>query len=632
MKNNQNLNAPSRLTSRHRHDAISKKRTNRMKLGTFYSMFLGFILLISIHNIILLHRKNSIQLMKNSGPDDILKLPIQNMEHTSKINSTTSQWFTSKDNAKSNIIRHAKPLFQRLYKRSKMMKDWCIQNQLHGDEHEYPHNHTTLSSSSSSKTSTKTNHNIALPPFGFLKDFSQHYNYHEYDILNNTKHGLNSNGIDNEEEWQCALPPKEVHPMMTEEDGYTVIISFAPNNHTHNYLDDDKKEGISSHPNQFRILFINLLYLLTYTDVKNILVLYYGNEEELRNDRDYGQRIWSWHTHDESMIQILCNENTSIKSQIFNHILFSYHPYLLQYFKEDIVMHLNGNDLIVLNNGKFGGEESLRAGYRSIQKNSTRLLGQNRIHFGYDLHLSNNHDASDSFTKKITSIGDKMIDGNIHNESQTYIPQCPLSKEEQNNKNTTCGYSCGIISASKSFLHRNYFCFIWHPVLEKFRTYVEEESKVTRTSYLFDPRNNEAETTNTLVVQSIAISTLISQFSDSIPDIYPLLQTWNKEEHVESESSQLNSQTTRRLSSSVESHDMKCDKPRRRRQNWYVSPRGKINEQKQNEFTEIVRRKLKESDSTKANQKKESNLYVMYDEYQNFINTCRTYFGSKLLY
>ncbi len=493
----------------------------------------------------------------------------------------------------------------------------------------------------------------------------------------------------------------------TEEEGYAVIISFTPS-------------IIESNISKFRTFFINLLYLLTYKHAHTVIVLYRGRTiDDLKADSQYGKRIWEWHLNDVHPVRILTEKDiekdkrlddyninndtsaTTPANELFHHVLFPFHPILLQYFDQEIVLFFDHNDnnnyddtqsstssntnqLLIQENGKIGGEESYIIGYELSKLNSLTLVG--REEFIVDHYDSapnsqsmNSADSNSSKTK------DSSRDSN-QPSGTFFIPQCHTDGNNKTNivrpimdKNTTTRSSAdkkggknkndtsSIMSSSGIFITRSHFCFIWHPIFELFRTFVQKRyvqvgdggGGVDSTTTKANKSSTSLITTHQHLhlIQSMAVSTLITQLSGQMPLSYPLIQqTWKANENEDENTSDL-FEKGRRLSAELDENKRSFQESHhhihRRRKNWDLnfSPFDSFdvsNKIKESEGINNIsvhrsqhRRRLQQQKIAITTQSQQylhyhrhndrfstsTRLHLSNEDYE-FIHICRGYFGS----
>ena len=357
--------------------------------------------------------------------------------------------------------------------------------------------------------------------------------------------------------------------------------------------------------------------LLTYKHVQKILILYHGHDiNHLKQDTKYGKRIWEWHINHLHPVQILTkmdmdtgmivsdpanlttttrpiaadpDPDTNNHTDLFQHVLFPFHPYLLQHIPQQTILYLNQNDndnyynpsnlLLVQENNQVGGEEMFMAGfelYNNFSHYSNNLEldlnqfsrnnqeGNEKIHHDDYVPLSSSplpplvgrdemlllFDSAGTHDNIQSELHVHQNDTEQFQSSSLSLPTCTTTRtlhhnnnhrdEQQHNSSSLSKIQ--IMSASGMFLSREYFTLIWHPILDSFRSFVQNKYNQVRTSSTSstDKSSTRTDTTSSSssssiihqqmhVIQSIAVSTLVTQFSGmSIPLVYPLIrQTWD---------------------------------------------------------------------------------------------------------
>lgn len=311
----------------------------------------------------------------------------------------------------------------------------------------------------------------------------------------------------------CYLPPNQICA-----DEYTTIISYHYSNSSH------------------RTLFVNLISLLARDSIKpsTIVLIYHGTLDDLKNDNDYGRRVWNWDK--EGAIKLINGTNSD------HGILHQFHPTLLNYVETEIILYLDGSMPLTKGNVDkgIGGVDSLEAGFELIQQNSRSLVGAHVYEYGGKQNIANFRE----------SLKDSRGD---------FIPAC------QSNHSISGSMQDSIVHYSGMFLHKNYICFIWHDIFETLRDTVNMINR----RYQKDVKGFKSEAQSELI--SLFISSMVPQLSGNIPALYPLLKpSWAAEEIKPSPKKQ-----SRRLMENIVLDDdeleARADLRRRRRTEWVVN-------------------------------------------------------------
>ena len=285
-----------------------------------------------------------------------------------------------------------------------------------------------------------------------------------------------------------------------------------------------------------RILFMNLLSQLPNS--ANIIVIYYGSMDDLEKDKDYGRRIRNW--HEQNTIRLINGDGAEAESETSHHygLLYPFHPSLLQYIENDIILYLDGSLPIIQGDTGtgIGGADTLEAGFELIQQDSQLLVGSQV----YDGIVSGRDDSAGTGTTSNLLQGDPGHFG----------PACGSYSIEGMNEDS-------IIHYSGMFLHKNYLCFIWHNIFAPVREMVDKIGQRYHQN-----RNDK--------LISLVISSIVPQLSGLGPALYPLMKpSWSNGQD------QSSIEQSRRLSEAIimDSGDLNvhAELPRRRRTIWDIT-------------------------------------------------------------
>ena len=510
------------------------------------------------------------------------------------------------DNGDGNDSVHVPLIFYKMYQRAKLNQQWCMDNDksttntVHSNLRK-PSKFGFIGSNSATATASANGDGNEFK-FDFLQDWetrmypnTKNVNATNHDKINIT---TTSNVNINEKKPQTSST-------------YTVILSYTPPLPSSSSTTSSTFTKIK--PPNYRVLFINLISLLTYKHVQKIIILYHEHENNdihsLKQDTQYGKRIWEWHTNHSHPVQILTKDDMNITSttssgdgdtaetavqNLFDHVLFPFHPHLLQHIphqeqqqqqqqqqqQHQTILYLNQNDndeyytpsnlLLVQENGTriMGGEETFLAGfelYRTAHpfRNDTfdNVVEETNHSVSSNANILDDNDKDDDDSLSLPPfVGrDEMIEmeipesfniiNNMTMEGKTFLPTCRTTTMETT-KAKTATTKLKIMSASGMFLSTDYFSLIWHPILQPYRTFVQNKYHQVRTT-IFDNNKDTSTTTSSNtkhtnvdaeanvssihsklnVIQSIAVSTIVAQLSGrNIPLVYPTIrQTWDGE-------------------------------------------------------------------------------------------------------
>ena len=257
----------------------------------------------------------------------------------------------------------------------------------------------------------------------------------------------------------CELPP------MTECDVDQVTVILM--SHT---LDDDRR---------LQTMTSGIATLATDSNVAEIILVWNADRSVLeKSEKQNAERLLKWASDEKHSLRIFY----SLENGLGNNLLNRYHPAIKP--SQKAVLYFDDD-------GPFFGKGAMDVGFQLWRRNSDVQCGSmtRNIRFQSERMIEVNAETQALAMKQYgenswqlhthpydtSAVKAEMVSTGA--DSPTYPPFTPVCHEKtgdllEYNFFTFPAFNSHMSLPSGSFLHRNYLCFIWHPVFEELHQYI----------------------------------------------------------------------------------------------------------------------------------------------------------------
>ena len=393
--------------------------------GIIFSILFAFIwlfLIVHSHHQLIVVVNNKIQEPHEDAPlwlsrqqQQQIQLPFMKHKQQQHI-STTTTIASNNDNDDTADLKSLPIAFEEIMGRARMMLDTCMA--------------TTTTGNPANKITTTTHQVLvgnmsvaALPAFGILNDIENYNNQNEQDTDNDNK---------NSAQWQCQVPPST----SCEETHMTVVFMAYNPDRLDKTLQQIQKMLITEPQWQ--------------TIVQQVILVWNGE----RHIQDGGEHVLQFQKENPDTFHIVYPiQDLGLPNDLMNR----YHPDLILPYTTEKTKRPTKALLYYDDDGPFYSFQAVQAGFELWKRHSHVQVGAMARQITYS-------------PRQAQEYRDLLGPHQEFDDTQ-FVSYCNDTEVEYNYR-YFANYDANMVLPSGSFLHQNYLCFLWHPVLETVREFV----------------------------------------------------------------------------------------------------------------------------------------------------------------